>query len=186
MLMDNKGCWTQGWGPTEPKAYDPIHPTADMVDIEMLAHVLSQQCRFAGHTNEFYSVAQHSVMVSVMSLTDDKLWGLLHDASEALIVDVPRPLKRQKGFEFYMECEQGIMDVVCARYGLQLTMPHSVRAADDLALALEFRDLMYYPMREIIADSIFEQDLSNFPIIRPMPSKLAKEVFLAQYDKLTR
>lgn len=186
MLMDNKGCWTQGWGPEGPRAYNPIEPTAEMVDIEVIAHVLSQQCRFAGHTNKFFSVAQHCVIVSNMCEPQDALWGLLHDASEALIVDVPRPLKRQKGFEFYMECEAKIMMAVCDRYKLPYTMPLSVKLADDLALALEFRDLMYYPMKEIIADSIFEQDLSKFPTLQSMPPKLAQDVFLGMYDRLTR
>lgn len=184
--MDNKGSWTQGWGPTGPKAYNPVEPTTEMVDIKVIAHVLSQQCRFAGHTNKFYSVAQHCVIVSSMSQPEDALWGLLHDASEALIVDVPRPLKRHKDFGFYMECEQKIMDVVCDHYQLPHAMPLSVKLADDLALALEFRDLMYYPMREIIADSIFEQDLNKFPKIQCMTPELAEDVFLAMYDKLTR
>lgn len=182
--MDNKGCWTQGWGPEEPKAYNPIEPTQEMVGIDVLAHVLSQQCRFAGHTNKFYSVAQHCVMVSVMCEEEDAMWGLLHDASEALIVDVPRPLKRHESFKFYMETEQKIMDVVCARYGLQLTMPESVKAADDLALALEFRDLMHYPMREIIADSIFNCDLKQFTEINPLFPTDAKRVFLERFNQI--
>lgn len=184
MLMDNKGSWTQGWGPLGPRAYNPVDPTPDMVEIEVIAHVLSQQCRFAGHTNEFFSVAQHCVMVSMMCEPEDALWGLLHDASEALIVDVPRPVKRHKRFDFYMECEEKIMEAVCKNYDLPLAMPLSVRLADDLALALEFRDLMYYPMREIIADSIFDKDLSTFPTIVPLSATDAEGVFLKRYEQL--
>jgi len=76
----------------------PLNIKADQIFIEDIAHSLAQQCRFSGHTSEFYSVAQHCTMVAlkILAATDSPLTamcGLLHDASEAYIVDIPSPIK---------------------------------------------------------------------------------------------
>lgn len=59
----------------------PLAPRVEDVRISDIAHALSMLCRFAGHTRGFYSVAQHSVLVSRLCSQQDALWGLLHDAS---------------------------------------------------------------------------------------------------------
>ena len=72
---------------------------------------------------------------------EDALWGLVHDASEAYIVDVPRPLKKMELFAPYRDVEKKIMDVICDVFGLPHEEPASVKLADARMLATEARDL---------------------------------------------
>lgn len=68
---------------------DTLAPDPCEIEIDDIAHSLAQQCRFLGHTDGFYSVAQHSVLVSGFVPDRDALWGLLHDAAEAYVCDLP-------------------------------------------------------------------------------------------------
>lgn len=112
------------------------------VTIFDIAASLSKLCRFTGHSSAFYSVAQHSVLVSLYCDPDDALWGLLHDASEAYLQDIPRPLKRHPAFAFYREAEGRAMSAICKAFGLSESQPPSVGVADARMLATEARDLM--------------------------------------------
>lgn len=132
-----------GWGCTASgRKYWPEDPRPEDICIEDIAHALALQCRYGGHCSEFYSVAQHAVYVSEVCDPADALWGLLHDASEAYIVDVPRPLKQAAGMEGYTALERRVMAAVCEHFGMPQEMPASVRAADESVLATEARDLM--------------------------------------------
>lgn len=71
----------------------------------------------------------------------DALWGLLHDASEAYLVDVPSPLKRLPEFEAYRQAEARLMETICGVFGLSAQEPPSVKLADRRMLATEARDL---------------------------------------------
>ena len=62
-------------------------------NIEDIAHSLANQCRWNGHTNKFYSVAQHSVEVSHVVYESYQLQGLMHDCTESVIGDIPKPFK---------------------------------------------------------------------------------------------
>src|SRR5262249_40410739 len=73
----------------------PLQPTTAMLRIEDIAQGLAHECRFNGHVREFYSVAEHCVRVSWLVPQAFALEGLLHDASEAYLKDVPSPLKKQ-------------------------------------------------------------------------------------------
>lgn len=110
--------------------------------IEDIAHALSNFCRFAGHCNEFYSVAQHSVFVSqLLSQFGPRLAlaGLLHDATEAYMGDVTRPLKQI--LPQYKEMENRLSDIIGAKFGVDLNDPR-VKWADNVALMTEARDLL--------------------------------------------
>src|ERR1051326_3663293 len=96
----------------------PSDPRPDEIFIQDIAHSLSNMCRFAGHVKEFYSVAEHSVRVSLACHPDDALWGLLHDASEAYVVDMPRPIKRAPFMHGYRLLEAKVSLAVCERFEL--------------------------------------------------------------------
>lgn len=115
-------------------------PIARDIHIVDIAHALANVCRFAGHTREFYSVAQHSVLVSHLVPPADALAALLHDASEAYVGDVTRPLKPL--LDGYAAIEVRIMQAVLRAFGLPTEIPASVKHADLVALATEQRDLM--------------------------------------------
>jgi hypothetical protein len=136
--MSNRiGDWMQvGSGP-----FWPLDPRPEEIHIHDIAVALSNLCRFGGHVREFYSVAQHSVHVAALCGPEDALWGLLHDASEAYLGDIIRPLKRQECFAEYRAAEERLMAAICARFDLPREMPESVRRADEIMLATEARDL---------------------------------------------
>src|ERR1039457_6405429 len=105
----------------------PLAPNPDDILIADIAHALAHQCRFGGHAWKFYSVAKHSVHVSQLCPPEHALWGLLHDASEAYLVDLPRPLKLLPEFAPYREAERRSQRAVAVRFGLPEEQPASVR-----------------------------------------------------------
>jgi 5'-deoxynucleotidase YfbR-like HD superfamily hydrolase len=161
-------------------AFYPLDPREDEVHIEDIAHALSHQCRFAGHTTEFYSVAQHSVLVSLICAPEDALWGLMHDGPEAYVVDVPRPVKQGEGMDGYHRAESAIMAAICRKWGLSPSMPDSVKLADDIALVTEARDLVGNPK--------WAQEMAAVPLsdpTYPMDSRIAKHYFMERFYQLT-
>jgi hypothetical protein len=108
----------------------PMRLTVDDVDIRDIAHALSMLCRFGGHAQQFYSVAQHSFLASQLVPPDEALWALLHDASEAYLVDVPTPLKRLAAMSGYRAVEAQVQLTICHAFGLSHEMPASVHAVD--------------------------------------------------------
>lgn len=167
----------------------PLEPTPGKIRVEDIAHPLSQQCRFAGHTEEFYSVAQHCLLVSLIcqkfahpSMSAyAALWGLMHDASEAYLVDIPAPLKRQEAFAGYMVAEKVLMDNLAQWAGLDTEMPEVVKWADKLALRLESDNFMKAPL-ENWTDHLPPHD---FLAIRPFQPGEARGQFTKRFDLLT-
>jgi hypothetical protein len=150
------------------------------VCIEDIAHALAQTCRFNGMTRDFYSVAEHSVLVSMFSDPADMLHGLLHDASEAYLGDMVTPLKRHPRLKGYRHLEANVQHAIWLRFELAPAIPASVKAADERMLATEIRDLMVpsaWPAGVL--------DLQALPIrLHPMPPIQAERAFLDRYTQL--
>ena len=137
------------------KTFDYEDPRPEMIAIEDIAHQLGNVCRFAGATAIHYSVAQHSIMVAGLaceqvSLPERQpeigLYGLLHDASEAYLGDVPAPWKHVVGMEYYRKMEERTMRAIGEALGLDLALlPEEVKKADKDAFYREQAFLMPPP-----------------------------------------
>lgn len=163
-----------------------LDPRPVDVCIEDIAHPLSLICRFTGHVREFYSVAQHSILVSYLCNPADAPWGLLHDASEALIGDMPRPLKYNTPVgPPYREIERRIMSVICLRFGLPEEEPESVRQADAAILLAEKAQLLPGPPWPDAEEWKTRCGGLSCPgRIVPAPPAAAERLFLERFRKL--
>lgn len=163
----------------------PTDPHPDDICLEDIAHALACQNRFAGHTIKPYSVAQHCVLVSELCDPVDALLGVVHDASEAYIVDIPRPLKYSLGMENYIPIEAAVHRAICDRLGLPHEIPASVRAADDLICEAEMRDLM--PALPHGWDALHgrvlakQENVHMVPEVKPWTWEYARDEWLGRY-----
>lgn len=117
------------------------------VGILTISSALSKICRFNGHTREFYSVAEHSIYVaSRFTDRDLKRVALLHDAAEAFIGDISRPLKTQiVGLD---EIEERLWKGLMSLYNLPEQIPEDVREVDDALCRQELNELVACKERE--------------------------------------
>lgn len=128
--------------------FDPLHPELELVDILDIAHALSMLCRANGHFRSFYSVGQHCINCAREAKARGysmrvQLACLLHDASEAYLSDVTRPVKRE--LPKYLEIEEPLQEAIWQKYlGSALTEEENsqVFRIDDAMLYHEFVTLM--------------------------------------------
>ena len=135
-------CYDGIFNTVSGKQINLIEPTPDMLDIRDIANSLSKICRFNGHTTHFYNVAQHSVLVCYLMCEseggDFALEALMHDAAEAYLGDVIKPLKVLIG-TIYTRMEQFFDDAIGERYNLRRStmISHLIKVYDMKALELE-------------------------------------------------
>lgn len=162
----------------------PLEGRIDNVHMEDIAHGLAYQCRFNGQTSAFYSVAQHSIMVAdVVSKTHPelRLAALLHDASEAYLGDVVKPLKAL--LPNYKAIERRIEEIIAEKFGVPEIFSPLIKKADMVALATEKRDLMPHSAEDWSYLEGFEP--LEDPIHAMSPEE-AKRVFLVEVNKARR
>jgi uncharacterized protein len=171
----------------------PLNPLAEDVAIEDIAHHLALINRFAGATYEPYSVAEHSVRVSlrVERMILDRiggglsplvragaLWGLLHDAPEAYLVDIPRPVKHDPRMAAYRTFEDVLEETTAEAFGLALPMPAIVKEADLILCNTEKRDL--------VRNGRSDRGIDRLPeTIYPLSWQEAERRFLIHFEFLT-
>jgi hypothetical protein len=136
---NNHNAWIQTF--TGKKFY-PFNPKPEDIDIRDIAHALSNICRFTGHTKRFHSVAAHSIGVAQLVPESMQLQALLHDASEAYLCDIARPIKRREDMQPYRVIECCLQATIYERFGLPATEPPELRQADARMCGAEALALM--------------------------------------------
>lgn len=169
------------------KYVTPLDLKPEQVDINDIAHALSNQCRFSGHVRHFYSVAQHSLLCVLWlenrGFSKDILrQALLHDAAEAYLQDMARPLKEDLNFgRMYRVAEQRAMEAIAEHFGLPYPFSPMVKEADIALLALERAELMPQNGRWEILDGISAP--TDLKIVERSP-EIAKLAFLDCFREL--
>jgi len=165
--------------------FDALAPEPGMISILDIAHALSKLCRYNGHVREFYSVAQHSSLGSLV-LRDEgfdedvQFQFLLHDASEYVLADVPRPFKKYLGN--YYEIEAGIQAVIMKKFGLPQELVPEVITMDNRMLRTEAEQLFDFEPLEDWHLACGEP----VPIeIYPLTPAEAQHQFLSVFQELT-
>jgi len=161
----------------------PFDPRPDEIYIKDIAHHLSLICRFGGATPWFYSVAEHSLWVSKLSPPPDRLWGLLHDAAEAYLGDMIRPVKRHPGLAPFIRAESVLLSAIMRKFGLPPEQPASVRNADELMLGIEGYNLNGHIPDNCTADPDYCRNIKFHLSLSPIQ---AERQFLARFQELTK
>lgn len=169
--------------------FDPLDPDPELITLEDIAHALSNQCRFSGHTRTFLSVAEHSINVSYLVPEEDAVEAFMHDASEFALQDMASPLKASPAAEFYREYEARLEAVLAARFGYRYPYPESVKRADKQMLATE-RAMLLKPPSQATTE-LWEPwlgDIEVFPdhcwLVKGYSPHIAKTLFLYRAKEL--
>lgn len=120
--------------------FNILDPKEEMIKIEDIAHSLSMQPRFGGHLPKFYSVAQHCCLMSSMMPDQYKIEALLHDASEAYLMDIPSPVKKE--LSNYKTIEDQLMNLIANVFNFNYPLSEEVKNVDKLMLETEWEILM--------------------------------------------
>jgi len=154
-----------------------FEPTLEMFDIKDIAHALSQQCRFSGHLSQFYSVAQHSIQCYRQANArgydkKEQLTALMHDCSEAYLVDIPRPIKGE--FAQYKVIENKLMLFLSTAFKFNWPLSDNIKDIDNLMLQMEWDHLM-----------IKRRDINPIDRLQVYSITHTEQLFLEIFNELT-
>lgn len=159
---------------------DVFNFTPDDVDVTDIAHALSQTCRYGGHACEFYSVAQHSVLLSQVVPPYLAKCALLHDAAEAYIGDVPRPIKHR--MPVFVELDDKMTAIILKKFGVDPSQMEELKQYDLRICIDEMNQLMpvgpdtYIP-EEVLGEPLGVEIWSEGPFT-------AESEFLTRFKEL--
>ena len=148
------------------KYVNVFEPDPETIVIEDIAHALSHQGRFGGHLPQFYTVAQHSIFCADLAPDEHKFAALMHDASEAYLLDVPRPIKLK--LCNYKEIEDKLMEVLATKFGFEFPFDPHIKKVDEEMLRREWYGLML-------------ERGKTFEVYSPQKAKV---FFIKQFEKL--
>lgn len=173
------GLWIHTYTGQKFYAFDP---KPQDVNIDDIAQGLSLTCRFSGQCNQFYSVAQHSVYVSHLVPKELALEGLLHDAPEAYITDIPRPIKHMlDGYGgVFGIMESGIYAAIADKFGILDVVPEPVHQIDHHIVANE-ATVLFDPVPEWVK---WYTPLPNLVIDEVWDWQTAKHEFMSRFKEL--
>ncbi len=160
--------------------FDFLKPEEYRPAVYEIGYALSNLCRFTGHVEKFYSVAQHSVLVSLIVPPHLAYEGLMHDCAEAFIGDMSAPLKRL--MPQYKELEKAIEMAIFPRLGLSYPSPAEIKSADLVVLATEKRDL--FPTQRQWQELSGIEPLAEK--IVPLSPKFAYRLFMERHIELKK
>lgn len=180
-MSDDVPVLRDGWMQTASgRQFYFLEPRAEDILLEDIAQALSLQCRYNGHVKAYYSVAQHSVLVARcvhqafgISHVRTLRTALFHDAAEAYVGDMLRPLKNLiPGFK---EIEMRIEEVIAQHFDLEWPHPAVIKRADNALLIAERNALMPPPPRPW---TVREEPWPPPDRLSPWPPELARSRFL--------
>lgn len=161
--------------------FDLLDPANSPFTIEDIAHGLSMTCRFAGQCRQFYSVAEHSWHASRLVAPEFQLRALMHDAAEAFIGDVTRPLKSI--LPEYKAIERNVEAAIMDRFDTGDWNVPEVKEADLTMLHAEQAEMMpHHPDRWTTSEGMADEQVVNFRFWTP---SVARTCFLLRYAQLS-
>lgn len=171
----------------------PLDPCPADINLDDIAHALAMICRYTGHVTEFWSVAAHSIEVSKrveQSAREQGIYdwrslartALLHDASEAYLVDVPRGLKPL--FTGYKANEERLERVIAGVFNLTYPFPGIIKEHDDGILIDEIAN--FFVPHSGLWDLYQIGNRPKAPRLVSLSPRMGRDLFLRRYEELTR
>jgi 5'-nucleotidase len=162
--------------------FDFMNPNVDHIELDDIAHSLSNLCRYTGHCAVFYSVAQHSVLMARRAHEDVALEVLMHDAAEAYLGDIATPLKQC--LPYYRKIEATVEKAIGEKFLIDISEPITkacIKELDWQCMATEVRDLMPENADWTVLDGI--EPFGN--LIVPWTPREAYNKFLEEFRLLS-
>jgi hypothetical protein len=185
------------------KLVDVEHPCPDDVDVQDIAHALSMTCRFGGHCRDFYSVAEHSVLVELSAPPVNPEWDeetssetnhlhyrksrlalLLHDAAEAYVGDLVTPVKKILAGADLLETTW--LEAIEQKFdlGTRLSRPDLFVKQNDLAVLAAEVVTLFHPVQSTWWNVVDRPRKKLNLHVNCWPPRVARQKFLDHFYHL--